>query len=246
MVYSAAVSKWAIGAGAVALCAGLAILGPPSVEDRAASGDPEAQDNLGRMYAYGRDVPQDDAEAVKWFRRAADQGHVSAQFNLGVMYADGRGVPQDDAEAVRWFRLAADEGYAAAQARLGLFYVAGTGGVKRDLVTAHMWLNLAAARLADDRRDAAVKARDMVTALMTGVQITEAQLRAREWQHAQDGSQPNGADHNNAEQRSIEELLRTPTSKILQDIIDAPIARDPAQPAQDDGAQALSRADATR
>lgn len=185
MVYSAAVSKkWAIGAGAVALCAGLAILGPPNVEDRAVAGDPEAQDNLGRMYAYGRDVPQDDAEALKWFRRAADQGHVSAQFNLGVMYADGRGVPQDDAEAARWFRLAADEGYAAAQARLGLFYVAGTGGVERDLVTAHMWLNLAASRLADDRRDAAVKARDIVTALMTGAQITEAQRRASEWRRS--------------------------------------------------------------
>ena len=168
----------------MALCAGLAILGPPNVEDRAVAGDPEAQDNLGRMYAYGRDVPQDDAEALKWFRRAADQGHVSAQFNLGVMYADGRGVPQDDAEAARWFRLAADEGYAAAQARLGLFYVAGTGGVERDLVTAHMWLNLAASRLADDRRDAAVKARDIVTALMTGAQITEAQRRASEWRRS--------------------------------------------------------------
>ena len=43
------------------------------------------------MYAEGRGVPQDDTEAVKWYRRAADQGNAYAQFNLGVMYADGPG-----------------------------------------------------------------------------------------------------------------------------------------------------------
>jgi hypothetical protein len=46
-------------------------------------------------------VPQDDAEAVKWFRKAADQGDPYAQFNLGNMYAEARGVPQDDAETVK-------------------------------------------------------------------------------------------------------------------------------------------------
>ena len=62
------------------------------------------------MYATGEGVPQDDGEAVKWFRLAADQGDVSAQFNLGVMYGAGEGVPQDDGEAVKWYRLAADQG----------------------------------------------------------------------------------------------------------------------------------------
>ena len=66
------------------------------------SGDADAQDNLGRMYAFGVEVPQDYVEAVKWFSRAAEQGHVNAQFNLGVAYAEGRGVPQDEVEAVKW------------------------------------------------------------------------------------------------------------------------------------------------
>ena len=44
-------------------------------------------------------VPQNYAEAVKWYRLAADQGDASAQFNLGVMYDKGQGVPQDYAEA---------------------------------------------------------------------------------------------------------------------------------------------------
>jgi TPR repeat protein len=54
------------------------------------------------FYAKGRGVPQDDAEAVKWYRKAAEQGDANAQYNLGQGYGDGQGVPQDHAEAVKW------------------------------------------------------------------------------------------------------------------------------------------------
>jgi TPR repeat protein len=37
------------------------------------------------MYADGRGVPQDHAEAVRWYRLAAEQGNAFAQFRLGVM-----------------------------------------------------------------------------------------------------------------------------------------------------------------
>jgi hypothetical protein len=46
-------------------------------------------------------VRQDHAEAVKWYRLAADQGHATAQSNLGVKYENGEGVRQDHAEAVK-------------------------------------------------------------------------------------------------------------------------------------------------
>jgi TPR repeat protein len=60
-------------------------------------------------------VPQDDAEALKWWRKAAEQGDATAQTNLGFMYDSfmydiGRGVPQDDAEALKWYRKAAEQG----------------------------------------------------------------------------------------------------------------------------------------
>ena len=71
--------------------------------------------NLGVMYDNGDGVPENDAEAVKWYRKAADQGHASAQYNLGVMYSNGEGVPENDAEAVKWYRKAADQGNAMAQ-----------------------------------------------------------------------------------------------------------------------------------
>ena len=59
------------------------------------------------MYGTGRGIPQDDAEAVRWHRLAADQGLGEAQINLGISYADGRGVPQDNVQAHMWFNLAA-------------------------------------------------------------------------------------------------------------------------------------------
>ena len=67
------------------------------------------------MYGTGRGVARDDAEAVRWYRRAAEQGHTLGQTNLGVRYRDGRGVSQDHGEAVRWFRRAAEQGHAGGQ-----------------------------------------------------------------------------------------------------------------------------------
>ena len=54
------------------------------------------------MYENGRGVTQDHAEAVNWYRLAAEQGYAWAQNKLGVRYADGEGVTQDHAEAVKW------------------------------------------------------------------------------------------------------------------------------------------------
>jgi TPR repeat protein len=59
------------------------------------------------MYDAGWGVPQDYAEAVKWYRLAADPGDANAQFNLGAMYAEGHGAPKDDVLAYMWRNLAA-------------------------------------------------------------------------------------------------------------------------------------------
>jgi TPR repeat protein len=52
-------------------------------------------------------VPEDDREAVRWFRRAVAGGNRSALYNLGVMYANGDGVRRDDARAYLWLSVAA-------------------------------------------------------------------------------------------------------------------------------------------
>jgi uncharacterized protein len=70
---------------------------------------------------------EDEAEAARWFRKAADQGDPVAQESLGWLYADGRGVGRDETEAARLFRLAADQGHSRALNSLGLLYLNGRG-----------------------------------------------------------------------------------------------------------------------
>ena len=74
-----------------------------------------AQFKLGLMYDSGMGVPENDAEAVKWFRKAADQGHAKAQFNLGVMYYNGDGVPENHVRAYVWLSMAKTQGYEKAK-----------------------------------------------------------------------------------------------------------------------------------
>jgi uncharacterized protein len=69
----------------------------------------------------------DFAEAVKYYRRAADQGSAAAQFHLGWEYCLGRGVPKDYAEAAKWFRLSADQGFDTAETALCGMYSCGEG-----------------------------------------------------------------------------------------------------------------------
>lgn len=89
----------------------------PSTPSSPSSGAQSAYET-GLKYQYGDGVEQSDAEAAKWFRKAADQGHADAQYQLGVMCQNGWGVAKDEGEAQRWFRQAANQGHAQAQAKL--------------------------------------------------------------------------------------------------------------------------------
>ena len=87
----------------------------PRLEADATQGDADAQGTLGVLYYEGLGVPQDFAEAARWFRKSAAQGLAMSQYNLGYLYEQGRGVPQDPAEAAKWYRKAANQGNTAAQ-----------------------------------------------------------------------------------------------------------------------------------
>jgi TPR repeat protein len=75
---------------------------------------------MGARYATGEEVKQDYAEAVNWFTRAAEQGHVNAQAMLGAYYGVGRGVPQDLNKAYFWSILAQAGGDEASKYRIPL------------------------------------------------------------------------------------------------------------------------------
>jgi len=128
-------------------------------------------------------VQQDHAEAAKWVRKAAEQGHAVAQYNLGIMCAKGKVVPLDYLEAFKWYRKAAEQGQAKAQYDLGRMCALGEG-VPLDYELAHKWLSLAATYWdASDEagRNGVIKQRDHIATLMSHEQIVTAQYLAREW-----------------------------------------------------------------
>jgi TPR repeat protein len=106
---------------------------------RAAKGDAEAEYQLGIYYW----VTKNYQEAVRWLRKATDQGNIYAQYNLGLMYEDGDGVTKDYVEAAKWYRKAAEQGAVAAQDSLGRCYYKGQG-VPQDYIEAVKWYRKAA------------------------------------------------------------------------------------------------------
>lgn len=67
-------------------------------------GNAEAQFSLGQMYSYGRGVSKDEAEAARWYREAARQGHARARRVLANLCELGLGA-QDVPDADRWKSL---------------------------------------------------------------------------------------------------------------------------------------------
>jgi len=96
----------------------------------AEKGDARAQFDLGFMHAYGWGLPRNPAEALVWYRKAADQGLAIAQHFLGLAHVNGDGVRPDDAEAARWFGRAAAQGFSQAQYMFGLMHLDGRGVAK--------------------------------------------------------------------------------------------------------------------
>ena len=71
---------------------------------KAENGDAQSQYELAVAFDFGKlGVTKDYAEAIKWFRKAAEQNNAAAQENLGQCYEVGEGVPKDYAEAVKWY-----------------------------------------------------------------------------------------------------------------------------------------------
>jgi uncharacterized protein len=53
---------------------------------KAEAGDAQAQYELAELYYQGQEVEENFNESLKWFERAADQGHPEARAELGLMY----------------------------------------------------------------------------------------------------------------------------------------------------------------
>src|SRR5580704_8089110 len=69
-------------------------------------GQPEAQYDLGLLYAKGLGVQRDLQVAQQWYEAAATQGNAQAEYSLGQMYAQGWGIPANDASTLHWMEMA--------------------------------------------------------------------------------------------------------------------------------------------
>jgi TPR repeat protein len=139
-------------------------------------GDSDGQFGMGRLYANGFGVDLDDAEALKWYSLAADQGHGKAMCNIAVMHANGWGVSQSDEEAFKWYGLAAEHGDAMAQINLARMLSDGYWDVQ-DKVQAHKWFSIAS-ELGDTT--ASADSEDLVKK-MSADEIQEANVLATNW-----------------------------------------------------------------
>lgn len=74
----------------------------------ARSGNADAEELIGVMYAMGLGVARDDQRAFEWYLRSAMKGHPGAQSGVGWYYEIGRGMPTPDlVRAYMWYTLSA-------------------------------------------------------------------------------------------------------------------------------------------
>ena len=114
-----------------------------ALEHGAAAGDPQAQTMLALAYHAGVLLRQDDAEAVRLLRQAADHGAVAAEESLGIFSETGIGMPPAPTDALQWYEKAAQHGSLDAATNIALMYANGKG-VERDSSRALAWFRRAA------------------------------------------------------------------------------------------------------
>ncbi|MEL6548888.1 MAG: tetratricopeptide repeat protein [Pseudomonadota bacterium] len=74
----------------------------------ARSGNADAEELIGVMYALGLGVEQDYVRAFEWYLRSAMKGHPGAQSGVGWYYEVGLGIPAPDlTRAYMWYVLSA-------------------------------------------------------------------------------------------------------------------------------------------
>ena len=112
--------------------------------EKAKHGDIDAEYELGLAYAGGlvsKDNKPNYQKATKWFKLAADQGHLDSMASLGIIYARTGKYER----AKNLLEKAAELGSVLAQSNLGVFYHKGEpNGINKDDAKAKKWLEKAA------------------------------------------------------------------------------------------------------
>jgi TPR repeat protein len=98
---------------------------------------------MGDALLRGQGIPESQAAAMEWYRRAAESGSPVAYIRLGDVYA-GRSAGLEAPRALEWYRKAAEANSSIAMVRLGKMFNEGRG-VPQDQALAATWFSRAAA-----------------------------------------------------------------------------------------------------
>jgi TPR repeat protein/class 3 adenylate cyclase len=139
-------------------------------------GDLAACYQLGYIYENGEGVAVNEAEAIRWYTKAATNGSPESQFNLAMMMEQGRGCPVNLRKAFYWYEKAANQGDIEAQFNMGVCLTAGKG-CDVDIIQAHMWFSLAARKGDAD----SISNRDILAKRLKPEQITESKKMVSDW-----------------------------------------------------------------
>jgi TPR repeat protein len=77
-------------------------------QEEADKGNTKAMNKIAGMHAMGFSFEQSDAEALKWYKKAAELGDATAQFKVGYYFYSGIGGDKKESKA--WFEKAAAQG----------------------------------------------------------------------------------------------------------------------------------------
>lgn len=112
-----------------------------SIEDiqkAAEQGDAKAQFALAELLSKGTVINLKE-EALRWYHKAAEQGHSLAQQKLYFVY-----LGKNNEEALKWLQVSAEGGHPVSQYILGINYLEGIGGIAKDMNNARFWIKKAA------------------------------------------------------------------------------------------------------
>lgn len=140
-------------------------------------GDSDAQYNCAGLYAEGKGVAKDFGKALPYYKKAADAGHIGALNSLAFLYAKGAdGIAPNLTQAQGYFEKVASRGNPVGLFELAQMYEVGQPMAK-DLIKAHMYYNLAAAR----QLPAASVGLERVSNQLSTTDIEKAQADAKAW-----------------------------------------------------------------
>jgi TPR repeat protein len=114
------------------------------LDQEAKSGDPEAQVNLGYLFARGQGVFANQGEALRLYSLSAAQGDGEGMNAVGYKYQYGTGVNKDIDVAVHWYCKAVEAGNARGMNNLAILLSDGLGVPKDEEQARDLWRQSAA------------------------------------------------------------------------------------------------------